>query len=507
MSHRIHRLSLACLGAVMCWLAFSPRSSLAQFLFLDTNGDARSSPGDVLNPAGEPTTVNVYLDTSRNADSSVAYCATGSEALSIVSYEFILHAVGGTVTFGNYTNARSTMGVSFGTGSNSTDFYRGFGGGTILSPGLYQLGTLSVTVESGSPTLNPAASTALSPHFGTSFGTQCLATDGDNTYKLGLDWYGIAGCGPPGGGNAAPTMAAPAIVSVSVADPTALAAEFSDPDGPDSLTTTVDGLPPGLVAVRGIDSGGRSQVRAYGILHDTAVTGSTYQLVWRVADGQSAESTRTDLRVVDELSGHDLQERTTQFVTSRYTHGMPRREARGLGAGSLPILLGILGDARYKAHWLNATAGIAFIGDTSYFDTLRAYVWLRFTGAVDRDTYMAIRNAQVSLNVMATLSPRALDYLEATSEPAAWLNVPWTVQGSSREYVSEIMANESVIALGYTDSERARQILLRLLNGQNSDVRTRLIRGALATLDAVRVEGFVRVWLREDNPRPADGGK
>ncbi len=192
----------------------------AQYMYLDANGDGVSTREDVLNPAGEPTTVTVYLDTSRNADSSVAYCTTGSEALSIVSYEFILHASGGTVSFGKYTNLRSTMNVSFGSGSSETDFYAGFGGAKALDPGLYHLGSLSVTVEGGSPTLEPASMSTLDPHFGTSFGTQCLAADGDNTYKLGLDWYGIAGCGSPGSARGGPNIPSPLTAAASCFDST-----------------------------------------------------------------------------------------------------------------------------------------------------------------------------------------------------------------------------------------------------------------------------------------------
>jgi hypothetical protein len=41
----------------------APSTSLGQFLFLDTNGDAQSSSEDTLNPMVKPTQVSVYLDT------------------------------------------------------------------------------------------------------------------------------------------------------------------------------------------------------------------------------------------------------------------------------------------------------------------------------------------------------------------------------------------------------------------------------------------------------------
>jgi hypothetical protein len=54
-------------------------SASAQFLYLDSNGDGVSSEADVLNPAGEPTNITIYLDTSHNPDSSAAVCGTGQE--------------------------------------------------------------------------------------------------------------------------------------------------------------------------------------------------------------------------------------------------------------------------------------------------------------------------------------------------------------------------------------------------------------------------------------------
>lgn len=497
---------LVCLCFVLSAILLPSRLA-AQFLYLDTNGDARSSSEDVLDAVGVPTMVTIYLDTSRNPDSSVAYCTTGPEPLPIASYKIILHATGGTVTFGDYTNARPTMGTPFGAGSNATDFYAGFGGSTILPPGLYQLGALSVTVVTGSPTLNPATATPLSAHFGTTFGTQCVGHDEDNTYKLGLDWHGTAGCGPPGGGDAAPAATAPSRVDLAVAEPADFTAEFSDPSELDSLITNVQGLPPGLTSVQGPQAGGRSQIRVYGILDPAVQPGSAFQVVWSVTDGSAAESMRTDVRVID--SGPpppDFEERVVNFVTLHYHHGMPRYQVRELGTRALPILARMLNDGSYRRHWHKVAAGIGFIGDISYFDTLRAYIWSRFGGPVDQDTYMAILSAQVSLSAMATVSPRVLGYLEETSDPVAWQSLAWSVEGHSREYISQLMANESVIALGYTDSRRAGEILLRLLRSPSNSARAALIRGALRVNGWVRAKGYLRVWAEQD-PSPAPEGR
>jgi hypothetical protein len=299
--------------------------------------------------------------------------------------------------------------------------------------------------------------------------------------------------------NMAPSVVAADVESVAIGTPTVLTAEFSDPDSSDSLTTTVTGLPPWLISVHGARSNGRSQIRAYGIPGDVVRPGSEYRVVWKVSDGDLAESTVTEIHVVEGPSTRDLEQRVGRFLMLQRGYGMPRGEARKLGTRSLPLLVLALRDDQHKATWLNATAAMAFIGDTSYFDTLRAFVWDRFSGPIDEDTFRAIRYAQCDLNVMATMSQRVLDYLEATSDPAVWAVIPWTSFGRSPEQVAHVMALESIIALGYTDSDRARKVLLRLSKGQNDLSRGQNIQGALRTLDAVRAEGFVSVWLRQDD--------
>jgi hypothetical protein len=55
MSRKLSPSRFACLAAMIAWLVLAPSTSLGQFLFLDTNGDAQSSPEDMLNPIGEST--------------------------------------------------------------------------------------------------------------------------------------------------------------------------------------------------------------------------------------------------------------------------------------------------------------------------------------------------------------------------------------------------------------------------------------------------------------------
>lgn len=490
---RLAWMKPALAGLVALAVSASPvTKASAQFLYLDTNGDALSSSADVLNSTGEPTPISVYLDTSRDPDGSAAFCRNGRESLTFSSYEFILHAIGGTVTFGSYTNLRRTMTTSLGTGSSATDFHVGFGGSTMLPPGLYQLGALTVTVATGSPTLNPAASTPLRASAGTRFGTECSGRDSDNTYKLGLDWHGIAGCGPQSGRHPAPAVVVPALADVEIGKPVDLIGEFSGLSPTDTLSVAVTGLPPGLKAVSGWQADGRKQVRIYGYLGAGVPAGVTYDVAWSASDGAVTQVTHTTIRAKHvDVNPDELQARVADLVTTNYIHGMPNSKIRALGSAALPILAQMLRQEEYKGHVIKIVDAIGVIGDTAYFDTLRAFVWDRFRGPIGQGTFMAIRSAQSSLSAIATISPRALEYLIATSTPLAWASTPWSFSRYSNSVISELLVDDTLIALGYTDSERASEVI-RSVPISAERLQAIIDRGLHNVHERVRTKGYVQ---------------
>lgn len=229
----------------------APLPASAQYMFLDANGDGVNSAADVLNPIGT-TTLEVWLRTNSNRDGSAAVCASGEE-LTINSYEFILEATNGTMNWHSFTNLQPTMLTSFGLGSNGTDYHNGFGGGTILPPGDYHLGTLEVSVALGTPSLSIVPSTSLSGAFLTSFGSQCLAQEMDNTMRLGADWFDVDGV-PYGGNPQAPPVLAPiadmtvnegatVVQTITATDADLQPLEFTKLSGPTFMTvaTTATG--------------------------------------------------------------------------------------------------------------------------------------------------------------------------------------------------------------------------------------------------------------------------
>ena len=204
----------------------------AQYIYLDANGDGFNTTADVLNPSGT-TTIDVWLRTNAMRDGSQGICSSDDGELSLRSYELVLRAQGGTLTWGSYTNRIAEFTSTVGAQYDATEYHNGFFGPDSLLPGTYLLGTLVVSVASGNPSLVPAAQTSLSSSFHTAFGSACSGLDYDNVLKLGLDWAAADGAGPG-------TPLAQTVTLAQPANMTLVEGETAD----QSLgATDLDGLP------------------------------------------------------------------------------------------------------------------------------------------------------------------------------------------------------------------------------------------------------------------------
>jgi hypothetical protein len=165
----------------------------SQYMFLDVNGDGICDSNDALTPA--TTSVDVWLKTNANGDGSPATCNSGSEELTINSYEFFLRATG-ALTYGAWSDNLGFT-TSFGDASAGADAYVGRGSGTALSAGTYKLGSLAISGVASGATLSIISASSVNPNGFTSFGTLCFGNDFDNTYKLPSDWTDVCGTASP----------------------------------------------------------------------------------------------------------------------------------------------------------------------------------------------------------------------------------------------------------------------------------------------------------------------
>jgi len=241
---------------------FFAGSASAQYLKITTD-----NPTDNTQMRVSGTTVlTISLNTNHDKDGSVQTCnshtaancgnAATANPLDIGSYTLSLTAVGGTVTWGAFSPANSAYADLNGgvpivsTTQIEVDYGRASGFDT---PGLYTLGTISVTPTSGNPgVIFGRGAQAVNPFgFGTGFGTECDAFNSPNTYVLADptnfcntgDFVDADGVSAPGPANTQPVITAPAAASATEGSAMAtITASATDADGTNTLTITQTGM-------------------------------------------------------------------------------------------------------------------------------------------------------------------------------------------------------------------------------------------------------------------------
>ena len=234
-------------------LACAAPAARAQYMFLDANGDAVHDSTDRMNKI-TLTTLDLWLDTDSNRDGSPATCTFGGGALDLSSYEVVLQAVGGTISWGPMTNRMANMAVNFARNANDTTgtvyYHNGWGsssgGAGIYPPGLYRLATLVATVATGSPRVDIVIRHAINRTSRTSFGSECLANgERDHTPKFGFNWFDANGVKSPI--DIAPVVRGPEFMLPQDGAQVVIDVTASDGDGDaiTSLTADFSGLPLG----------------------------------------------------------------------------------------------------------------------------------------------------------------------------------------------------------------------------------------------------------------------
>ncbi len=226
----------------------------AQYIYLDTDGDGVSTWTDSLNTGGA-TNVDVWLHTGQNDNGTPGFCG----APGLATYEFILQATGGTMSWGAFTNTLGTFStVPALMSSNQVENHIAAWSSppaTGMALGAYKLGTISVTPASGTPCLGFASNSTLSPRYSTAFGTGCPGGRFDHTARYGREWSSAAilpftPSAPPFltvPGILVPQYLAPVVVQVQATPPacgliSSLAADFSNlPPGHDAAFSAEPG--------------------------------------------------------------------------------------------------------------------------------------------------------------------------------------------------------------------------------------------------------------------------
>jgi hypothetical protein len=223
-------LAACCLAAVLA------TPSLAQYMYLDSNGNGVNDPGDVVNAIGVPTTVDLYIVTNRNRDGSDVVCHFNvpGGTPELLAYTVNLRATeGATVIYSNYINRQPSFGVRFNEfNPDGVRYQTGFATfGSRLPPGgPYLMATLTITAQTGSPGIEIVTQVqgALDATF---LGLGCYSSNGDNVWLLGVDWFDVDGLGSGGNANnQPPALQQPADMTVEVGTFSRQDVTASDPD-------------------------------------------------------------------------------------------------------------------------------------------------------------------------------------------------------------------------------------------------------------------------------------
>lgn len=174
----------------------------AQYIYLDSNGDGVRTGADKLHPV-KPTAVDIWFDTAHNRNGSATSCHSDpATPLDMFSYVVLLKSTGGSVSYSSYTNRVPGMALFHPPQpSDDTEFTTGIISGNAMAPlppGKYLLGTLTITVVTGFPSVQFVPRL---PRFTdiTSFGSHCEEhEDESNSIILGQDWFDADGLARPG---------------------------------------------------------------------------------------------------------------------------------------------------------------------------------------------------------------------------------------------------------------------------------------------------------------------
>jgi hypothetical protein len=232
---RVRRASA--LAALLLALTTCPNRAVAQFLFLDTNGDGVYSRNESLPFDEGPATIDVYLITNRGYAQTPVMCSGDpSQEPGPSSYTINLYSIGSSVTFTSIQNLMPGMFEAFPPVVQPYALSVSYAGPQTLPPGKYHLLRMTATfharAEGTCPTLVFVPSSCFSPPgVVTSFGAGCPGLRGDDVYRYGeelIDAGDIVTCTDLT--NRPPSITCPATVEGREGEPMSFSVSVLDGD-------------------------------------------------------------------------------------------------------------------------------------------------------------------------------------------------------------------------------------------------------------------------------------
>jgi hypothetical protein len=188
-------------------------------------------------------------------------------------------------------------------------------------------------------------------------------------------------------------------------------------------------------------------------------------------------------------AGHQNASSVHSFISESHITGIPYERAHSLGPSALPALYEMLRDVQSKPDWWKVVLTVGNIGVPASYDSLADFMWTRFRGPVDFETFRAQTSTLYGIGSL-TPSQESVAYLIKGTNPEVWRRLPWTfvVPGES-EWFGVTLGMSSIAGLGLTGTERADSALKALEAKPYAPGQVRSIKEALKRNAAIRKRG------------------
>lgn len=219
-------LAVLILAGSVTTVAAAPRGALAQYFYLDVDGDGVGSWFREWAPNTDTTTVDVYVVTDKNLDGSPVICGSGGGSLDLWTYSLHLLGTGDPFQVVSIESLVPGMVESFPPVTNSFGATVGYYTSNWLPPGTHRLLRLKIVFDriGYCPSMEVASSSCYSPPgVGTMVGLDCVGHE-----EVPVEGMGFGYCTDPP--NRRPSVSAPAEIVARAGDPISFPVAVADPE-------------------------------------------------------------------------------------------------------------------------------------------------------------------------------------------------------------------------------------------------------------------------------------
>jgi hypothetical protein len=202
------------------------------------------------------------------------------------------------------------------------------------------------------------------------------------------------------------------------------------------------------------------------------------------------------------LPSDSVSVRVDAIVSQSSPHGFRFEDAASLPEAARSKLGQMLEDTALKRDWTKVLSAIGIMGGAASHRVIHAFIWQRFRGEIDEETFGAMLTAVDALGWdKSGPAPEALRELMAGTDPEYWRALPWThtIEGST-DHARILLSQLAINGLSYSGSEVADSALTALARHPLHPRQVGNIKEGIERNRAIRQKGLRSFWI-EREPR------